>query len=77
MAQKKDEITGKCALCHEMKPLEDSHLLPKWVYRHLGLENGQASNPIHVENGVASYEALVVPSIASNASVNVMATSPN
>ncbi len=35
MAKKQERPVRRCALCHEIRELEESHIIPKFVFRHL------------------------------------------
>lgn len=43
---------GCCALCRQQSDLQDSHLLPQFVYKILR-GKGEATNPIIIDNGAA------------------------
>lgn len=45
---------GICALCHQEKLLEDSHLIPAWAYRYL--YKAVNDEPIHVAGGTAMHK---------------------
>lgn len=52
--------TGTCALCHELRPLLDSHFLPAATYKNLLDSNGPIKNMIVSNGTVASEESKQV-----------------
>lgn len=53
MDQGKPSNTGICALCKQTRILQNSHLMPKWVYRRLQRTMHGHGDPISVNNGSA------------------------
>ncbi len=53
MTKKATKRSGACKLCGDAGPLEDSHIIPRWVYRRVSrLNPGESgSNPVHVGDG--------------------------
>lgn len=62
MGIKKERPTETCALCHETKKLKESHIIPKFVFRHLSKTSHGAirrlDNPNKVNQDSEKYYML-------------------
>lgn len=47
------ELMEVCALCNETKKLQDSHLIPKWIYKRLQKSLQGRKDPVQVFGGAA------------------------